>query len=293
MEQVDYRGAFDLLRMLRLTSASWSPAARWHVGDVAWERRLHHAPSARWPTRLWLDDETLPLAWAWLPDPTHLELVVSPAQVDALVPEVVEWASTTGSDEALSTTITEAQGELRAALERAGFREVDSTGFHHLSCRPAEVVRRALPQGFHVRGLDRGEEDLRARVDVHVAAWASTTMSTDVYRRLQRTWPYRHDLDVVVASDAAPDVLLASCLAWLDDAHRVGELEPVGTRPDHRRRGFAAAACVEAVRRLGAAGAETAIVYASADPHYAAPLALYRSIGFEPLTRTVELRSTR
>ena len=54
---------------------------------------------------------------------------------------------------------------------------------------------------------------------------------------LQTVWPYRADLDCVVE---APDgSLVAYCLAWLDDANRVGELEPVGTHPDYRRRGLA------------------------------------------------------
>lgn len=294
MQALDLRGQFDLLRMLRLTQQSWTPTARWHVGDLAWERRLHAGPAPEWPTRLWMNDENEPLAWGWIaPPPNYFELVVEPSIGEGLILEVIDWAiAAVGSDAPLTTTITLAQSELRTAFERRGFVESSAHGSHYLACRPSDVSVSEL-DGFVLRGLRNDDEDLVARADVHIAAWESATMTTNVYRQLQRTWPYRHYLDVVaeVRNDVdAPPVFAASCLAWMDDRNSVGELEPVGTRPGYRRRGLAAAVCSEAVRRLGTLGASRAIVYASADPGYPGPLALYRSIGFEKVTRTIDLR---
>jgi ribosomal protein S18 acetylase RimI-like enzyme len=294
VDAVDVRGGFDLLRMLRLTQQAWHPTARWHVGDLAWERRFHPGPSARWPTRIWLDADNAPMGWGWLTAPGELAFVVHRDDDAAIVLEVVDWAiSASGDATPLTTTVTLGQTELRATLESRGFVATPAPGMHHLACDPRDVVQPAAPPGFIVRTLRSGEEELVARAEVHIAAWESSTMRTDVYRALQRIWPYRRDLDVVaevIGESQDHPRFASSCLAWLDELHGVGELEPVGTDPQFRRRGLAAATCAEAVRRLAEAGATTAIVYASADPEYPAPLSLYRSLGFEPVTRTVDLR---
>src|SRR5262244_3366986 len=59
-------------------------------------------------------------------------------------------------------------------------------------------------------------------------------------------WTARHigpdDLDRVV--EAPSGSFAAFCLIWLDPAHGVGELEPVGCHPGYRRQGLARAACL-------------------------------------------------
>jgi ribosomal protein S18 acetylase RimI-like enzyme len=108
------------------------------------------------------------------------------------------------------------------------------------------------------------------------------------FTKLQTVWPYRADLDCVVE---APDGSLAAyCLAWLDDENRVGELEPVGTHPDHRRRGLAAAVCRFALRRLRDEGATRAIVYSIEGSE---ATALYESIGLREHARSLELVKQR
>jgi len=101
--------------------------------------------------------------------------------------------------------------------------------------------------------------------------------------------PYRADLDCIAV---APDGRVAAyCLAWLDDETRAGELEPVGTHADFRRRGLAAAVCAFALQRLRDEGAEVAVVCARGDAGYPAPKQLYESLGFRPLVCTVTYRA--
>jgi ribosomal protein S18 acetylase RimI-like enzyme len=78
-------------------------------------------------------------------------------------------------------------------------------------------------------------------------------------------------------------------LAWYDDENRVGELEPVGTHPDHRRRGLGRATNLFALDRLSAAGATHAIVSCRGDAAYPIPRLLYESVGFRELSRQVPL----
>jgi ribosomal protein S18 acetylase RimI-like enzyme len=131
----------------------------------------------------------------------------------------------------------------------------------------------------------RGEQELAERTNVHRAAWAPSQLTEEKVRRLMRTWPYRPELDCV---GVAPDGSFASStLAWLDDRNRVGEFEPVGTAPAHRRLGLGRAVNVFALAQLRSAGAESAVVYCRGDAAYPVPKLLYESVGFRRHDRTV------
>ena len=68
------------------------------------------------------------------------------------------------------------------------------------------------------------------------------------YRNIQRCPLYRRDLDMVAV--AADGELAAFCTLWYDDVTRSGYFEPVGTEPNHQRRGLGRAVMCEALRRL-------------------------------------------
>jgi ribosomal protein S18 acetylase RimI-like enzyme len=80
-----------------------------------------------------------------------------------------------------------------------------------------------------------------------------------MHRRLQANPGYDAELNPVAV---APDgELAASCMCWLDERNRSGEIEPLGTRHAHRRLGLARAIVLEAARRLRERGAEHVLVY--------------------------------
>ena len=70
--------------------------------------------------------------------------------------------------------------------------------------------------------------------------------------------------------------MVAFCTAWLDAQNASRLFEPVGTHPDHQRRGLARAVCLDACRALRAAGARTAQVGFTTQ----AGFATYSSLGF-------------
>ena len=89
------------------------------------------------------------------------------------------------------------------------------------------------------------------------------------------------DLDAVVE---APDGTFAAfTMCWLDRAAQLGYFEPVGTHPDHQRRGLGKAVNTHGLRLLQAAGARDAMVYS--DSATAASNALYQSVGFREIAR--------
>ncbi len=92
------------------------------------------------------------------------------------------------------------------------------------------------------------------------------------YPDVQRCPLYRRDLDLVAVT---PDGELAAfCTVWFDDVTRTGYFEPVGTSPDHQRKGLGKAIMTEGLRRLKNMGA----LYATVAGYSKAARALYGSV---------------
>jgi mycothiol synthase len=136
----------------------------------------------------------------------------------------------------------------------------------------------APPAGYTVRPLG-DENELPAR------SWLSWKVfhpdepdekyqGWEWYRNVQRVPIYRRDLDIVaVASDGE---FAAFCTVWFDDITRTAVFEPVGTHPNHQKRGLGKAVMSEGLRRARKLGATLANVSSySSGAH-----ALYESMGF-------------
>lgn len=132
----------------------------------------------------------------------------------------------------------------------------------------------ALPPGFVIRSMaDRNDIERRRRCTglsfnhTDPREWPSA----QVYQELQKAPDYRPDLDLYVV---APDgEFISCCVVWHDRKNHICMLEPVGTLPDCRRRGFAREVIVEGFRRATRLGATRAFV--------GADLPVYLAIGFK------------
>jgi ribosomal protein S18 acetylase RimI-like enzyme len=274
-----YGGAEDLRRMQELVQAGWGPGGRCHVGELAWDRFQHRGREAEWPTMLW-EREGRTIAWAWVRLPGGLQF----AAPDDLADEVLDWFHQVTAGDRLATTILDTETGLAEVLVRRGYRRARDASFLLRMSRDLEGLPEvAAPPGFTVRHL-RGDEDVPGRVAAHRSAFRPSRVTEESYRRVMRAWPYRRELDCVVE---APDGRLVSyCLAWLDPDNRVGQFEPVGTSREFQRLGLARAACLYAMHRLRAEGADEVMVYARGDEAYPVPARLYGSLGFRAGART-------
>lgn len=280
--------------MQGLVTTAWrahAPKVERHIGDVAWSRFQHAGREPEWKIGLWEDDGEL-VAWTWLFLPHTLDYQLHPERPDVL-PELLDWFELEAEgDEPLVTSVLPEDAISVGELERRGFEAVvGETWMAYLIRSLAEPVPEpSVPDGFRLRTV-QGDQDVEARVAVHRAAFHPSRVTAESYRNVMQAFPYRADLDCVVE---APHGSFASyCLAWLDEAIGVGLLEPVGTHPDHERRGLGSAVCRFALRRLHELGAATAIVVSRGDDEYPAPKRLYESIGFEQHTRSQEYRKER
>ncbi|MFL7868156.1 MAG: GNAT family N-acetyltransferase [Anaerolineales bacterium] len=134
------------------------------------------------------------------------------------------------------------------------------------------------PAGYTVRSLG-DEDELPARSWLSWKVFHPDEPDEDYqgwewYRNVQRVPLYRRDLDIVAV---APDGELAAfCTVWFDDVTRTAVFEPVGTHPEHQKRGLGKAVMAEGLRRAERLGA----TLASVSSYGKAAHALYESMGF-------------
>lgn len=284
--------------MTTALSRSWAlarPLVNETPGDLDW-RRVQAHPFEAWNERihLWeLDDDVV--AYIWLSSPGELDWHqrsdLRPDIRARIVVEAIDWATatvsrgpsgTTDRPERLAAWVMDADEPLALMLERQGFvpsSQPELTHWYRRFDDSTPLPHPEVPRGYRLRSV-RWPDDVAARVDAHRAAFAPSRMTVAKYERLMEMPHYAPDRDVVVE---APDGTVAAfALGWFDPDGGIGELEPVGTHPGHRRLGLARAANLEALWRLRAAGATDALVFSLTSNE--ASEALYASVGFEAIT---------
>jgi ribosomal protein S18 acetylase RimI-like enzyme len=279
--------------MQDLTAEVWAlegPPHERHVGDLAWTRYQHTGKEHEWRVRLWERPDGRLAAWAWLFLPGTVDVEIHPEHRGGpLHDEILDWLESEAETEEVVVSALDRDRATIETLCRRGYVEAEPEYpfVHLLRALEAPIPAPVVPDGYALRSV-RGADDLERRVDVHRAAFHPSRVTVESYANTMRAWPYRPELDSVVE---APDGSFASyCLIWLDDRNGAGELEPVGTHPDHERLGLASAVCRFGLLRLRELGAGHAVVYARVDAAHPGPKRLYESIGFRPLARLLEFR---
>jgi GNAT superfamily N-acetyltransferase len=163
-------------------------------------------------------------------------------------------------------------------LRGRGYAKAAWTEFQRRRSLREEVPAVPIAAGYTVRALG-DEEELPARSWLSWKAFHPDEPDEayegwEWYRNVQRAPLYRRDLDLVAAG---PEGELGSfCTVWFDDVTRTAAFEPVGTHPDHQRRGLGKAVMAEGLRRAQRLGATLATVGSYETPAHA----LYASAGF-------------
>jgi len=153
----------------------------------------------------------------------------------------------------LRLNIYKGQEKITEEAQKQGFRLVSEyqEGIYDCSKNKLNYV---LPSGYHFNPL--AECDRR---ELQNATWRGFNNTGDSEGGVETVYrfdaaPHRTpELDVVIASDAGEYVCYA--MMWLVPENRLAYLEPFCTVPEHRRKGLAAAALTELVRRTKPLGA--------------------------------------
>lgn len=172
-------------------------------------------------------------------------------------------------------------------LERAGFT-IDGTPWPGFE-QPTASVERVAAEGYEIRRL-AGEDEHVARADAARLAFRST-LDPDAHRarylRFMRSPAYEWAQDIVAV---APDGTVAAfAVHWPDDVTSTAQYEPVGTHPDHQRKGLARALLADGIVRMRESGIALARVMTTGDNHGA--IATYRNAGFQTVAEVATFRS--
>ena len=260
------------------------------VGDVEWWT-VGGGPDADWPARvrIWERDGTA-VAWGWFNPPGGLDWFVgdrlTEAEETAVRGEILDWfaerarthrAATpdaSGPIE-LETWGIEGSAEERILRDR-GWTVTDTALSQFVQPLDVELDPPRVPDGYTLRHV-RGVEEFPARVEVHRAAFAPSRITLEKYALMPGLDHYRFEHDLVIE---APDGTFAAfTMCWVDRVGSVGEFEPVGTHPDHQRRGLGKVVMRAGLRLMREAGLRDALVFSLQSN--AASEALYQAAGFE------------
>ncbi len=251
-----YEAPGDTTVVQRLASRLWPFGL--HPGGTGWAGAIGQLAD---PIVIAEDGAGDPVGWAGI-ERGELILQVDP-RFSRAAPALLDWAFEAAAGRSLTVGVSDADPSLAAAVTAAGFERGYQQGpsdhimgLVEVLFLPAAERTPALPGGYRVRSVGAGEFD--ARVEVHRAAWrpadmpfppghppadpeATSRFTGPLYEQVRATWLYDEALDLVVE---APDGSLAACcILWWDPATGVGEIEPLGVVPAHRRLGLAGALC--------------------------------------------------
>jgi ribosomal protein S18 acetylase RimI-like enzyme len=274
--------------MLVEIAADRSRAHYCTIGDLDWWRSTEEDPENIRLMRIWLDDERA-VAIAWPDNKSRVDAIVHPDHSE-LLPNMLSWAEEQtlkagdGSAVTLETWSCTRDDVRNEALGECGY-EQGQPAFRQFALNLSGNERSpSLPAGYILRDMrEATAEDIQRRVDVHRAAFAPSEMTFAKYQRVMTSPTYRPELDIVIRTD--DESFAAFTIVWFDEANQIGLFEPVGTHPDHQRRGLGRAIMAEGLRQLNALGATRALV--STGPDNLEANGLYKSAGFQVVDENV------
>ncbi len=290
----------DLETRLAMVASTWAPTEQLHPGNVAWHGTgCDGAPPADltlngdgWFAEVWHSQATAEVDGHFSPD---LSSAARRAAFDSIRDVAPRGSISLVVDSPMADTLRATGGhETKGPFFLLQHRDLGDL---------EDLGTPAVPAGFDVVTASEAGEDVR--VQAHRRAWAparirellglpvtgdepSSTFSLEKYRAMKAVSIYRPELDlVIIAPDGNP---AAFALGWHDAHSRSMLFEPVGTSPDHARRGLSRAACTAVMRAARDLGATRVVVGPRGDDVYPAPRRLYMSLGFSTLARTCTLK---
>jgi GNAT superfamily N-acetyltransferase len=290
IHETQFSGPSDMLAMcdLSITLRKHDLGAE-HSGDLNWAAYMHAQMNPQRDTRLWWDGAAL-AAWATC-NKYGLTFAFSYAQREnlGLLRRILGWAkghmrvlSPDGAPpEEFRTGCFASHLSHARMLTELGFTpRQEGSLFVNARSLSVPIPEPALPAGVVIRPPD-GEHELDRRAQLHATVWHPSKVTPEGYRITRSAPGYDATLDLVAVM---PDGSLgAYCICWPEKATGTCEFEPVGTHPDHRRKGLASAVMYAAMRRAREIGLHTALVYCKEHN-----LSFYQSLGFNPIDRAVE-----
>ncbi|MCU0861018.1 MAG: GNAT family N-acetyltransferase [Methanomassiliicoccales archaeon] len=165
-------------------------------------------------------------------------------------------------------------------LETRGFERKESRGFVRKFDTAASPHESELPEGYELRTLTE-HGNIVDYVDAVRSAFGRDTLDMQWFKSKERAPGHSRDWVICAVKD---ERVVSFCEVRVDQRGGYAELDPIGTRPDEQRKGFAWACISDAFRRLEIAHIERAYIGSASEPHHSNRL--YESL--EPIEKREE-----
>jgi mycothiol synthase len=205
--------------------------------------------------------------------PKHDELVRE------IIPAIEEQRRSTSKDEAkelkIGTPVPVGFESRLKLLKEFGFE--DGGLCEHNQVRPIDLIPPDFqpPSGYEVRHV-KLPEDFEPYSEVVNTVFSHCNMTEKLAMLYTEAGFYNDELDLV--AEASDGSFAAFVTVRIDPLTKMAELEPVGTHPDHTRKGLAKAVCAEGIRRVQKYNPICIVILGAAATEGAAKL--YDSLGF-------------
>ena len=226
-------------------------------GDPSWGANAH----------IWENAEG-EIVGAAIPDgPGDLALQIHP-DYRALEDEILDW----GEEHIAETTDTgrrrmlawafDWDAERQQRLARRGHVPCSDRFFQHRRRRvsdPLPVV--LLAEGYTIRSVQDNDADVERWVACSNKTFGQS-YAPEMHRNFQHDSP-SHNYDLHLIAETPDGLFAAFSGLTVEETNRYAVFEPVGTHPNHRRKGLAQALMYEGIRRLQALGTTDVVYVAS------------------------------
>lgn len=126
----------------------------------------------------------------------------------------------------------------------------------------------------YVRNIDLGNDfrveafsesyDYEHRIETERLTFEKDFLNREWFETKALAPGYSADWDLAIVTPGGQ--VVAFCLAWLDEENRIAEIDPVGTHPDHRKKGFSKVLLTECFIRLSQHGITKAQIIGYSEP---------------------------
>ena len=104
-----------------------------------------------------------------------------------------------------------------------------------------------IENDFHIEAFSESY-DYESRIETERLTFARDSLNREWFETKAMAPGYSSDWDLAVVSSNGQ--VVAFCVAWLDKENRIAEIDPMGTHPDYRKRGFGKAVLTNCFIRL-------------------------------------------
>jgi GNAT superfamily N-acetyltransferase len=171
-----------------------------------------------------------------------------------LVKEIIKWIEkkcktlSAGEPYSISIVVLDGNSGREEILEESGFEkgEVYSTPKTRKLDTPNPDF--PVPLGYYIRSVDPYKDFEELASAIRIVFGHGEWFTRDILDGLSKAAFYQRDLNLLALDNS--DKIASFCTFRYDPPSRIVELEPMGTLPDHRRRGLGKALICEGLRRL-------------------------------------------